>query len=343
MKLKFKIMLFCLLLFSILITTLFFNKGSKETAGMWDMPMTDEVVSMLNHNLSRPFTTMDSEWIYFSEHKTGSSVNSPGNLYRMRHDGSEIEHILGSATSHMLIADGYLYYLDATNYSKLYTLFLDDYSSNLISDGLVHEFILVEEWIYFCEESPREYVSQMSKMKRDGSAYTVLIPDRHCQNLIHEDGYVYFASIDNYFTTYRMAVENGELELLSKNHEVPLAIYENTILSFNHKLGELQALQLDTGHSERLIKFDLKEESLKNFNFYKDASYAINGNRELIRLTQKGNKVIYNESPVEFFNIVGDWLFFSASNNPDNIHEESLYRMNLITGKIEDLQQIFKD
>lgn len=338
------ILLFIILLASITSLILFSKSNdSKQVVDTWGIPITDELVSMINHSFT-PVTTMDSEWIYFSDLKSGSFFTSPGYLYRMRHDGTKVEKILDVAAKNLIIYDDYLYYLDASNYSKLYVLSLEDFSTTLIYDASVVQFIFVDDWIYACESSNEEYTLQLSRLKHDGTDYSVLISDRTCLTLVYSEGYIYLGSTDNLFSIYRMSLEHFELELLSKDGEHPYGILNNMLLTFEgSKKDGLKVLDLDT-RNKKTIEMALGDNVLASFNFYNDICYGITAiERELLKITDKGYEVIYNDFPVEFLNIIEDWLFFSVSNNPDNIQETSLYRMNLITGEINLCSELVSD
>lgn len=337
-----KIILLCIILLAVITSFILFFKSndSKQVADTWGIPITDELVSMINQSFM-PVTAMDSEWIYFSDLKSGSLFNSPGYLYRMKHDGTEVEKILDVAARNLYIYDGYLYYSDSSNYSKLYALSLDDFSTSMIYDASVFKFIIVDEWIYICENSNEEYILQLSRLKHDGSDYTVLVSDRDFLNLIYSEGYIYLGSTDNFFSIYRMSVENFELELISVDNEHPYGIHNNMLLTFGGStIHGLKVLDLET-RNKKTIEMALGDNILSSFNFYNDICYGINEiKRELLKITDKGFEIIYNDFPVEYFNVIDDWLFFSVSDNPDNIHENSLYRMNLITGEINSCAEV---
>lgn len=335
------------LLYTILILVIFifliYIRSYKQFENFCEFPATDEVVSMINHHHSS-ITTRDLEWIYFSDIKSGSLLNSQGTLYRMKNDGSEIQKILDVAARNLIIDRDFLYYLDSSNHSKLYALSLNDFSTNLVSSKIISEFIIVGEWIYFCEKAEEEYVYQMSRMRLDGSSYKALISNSkmakslNCSDIMYKDGYIYFSSTDNRFSIYRMSIENEKVELLLKDKGRIYSIFDNNILISNQEAFKLY--NLDTNIFKEAINTNLGEYKVDLINIYNGICYAIGykkdniSNRELLKITKKGYEVVYNEFIVEYFNIQGDWLFFLASDNPDNIHELSLYRLNLINSEI---------
>ncbi len=335
MKLKYKKVIYIVLLFiCIAIFILYSNNRLKQNENSLDIdiPITDKLISMINQNFIS-VTSMDSEWIYYSENKSGSSIVSPGGVYRMRHDGTESEQLLDVAARNLILYGEYLYYLDASNYSKLYALSLNDFSTNLILDEIISKFIIADGWIYFYEGTYMEYLSQLSRIKIDGSEYSVLVGDVYSQNLVYQDGYIYFSTLDNLNSTYRISVLNDKVELLSDTHGPPYGIDKNKILTFNH-LG-LRILDIDTGQSKELLKDNLDKHVISSFNFFNDALYVMNIEEQIIAINQNKNKIVYDELPVAYFNVIGDWLFMSVKeNHPKNIQELSLYKINLTNGKV---------
>lgn len=340
LKVHSKRLFISIIVIAILITSTIIisqTTNSKEVASKWGIPTSDEVVSMINRSsILGSLTAMDSEWIYFSEYNSENTLSSQGTLYRMKHDGSEVQQILDTATRNLLIVEDKLYFLDVTNSSAIYSLSLKDFTKTLVyNDRWVGEFLLVDDWIYFTEETDREFYSQLSRIKRDGSDYTVLVSDIDFGNLRYKGDYIFFYSTG--IGIHRMHIESGELELLINSSSHLIAIFDNKLLITGRNPI---IFDLDTRTSEDLVKISLQNSSLNFYNFYYDALYAIALDQKLVKITQDGHEVIFNERPVSYFNIVGDWLFLGVEDGQDTVQYISLYRMNLITGEIEKVSQL---
>jgi len=323
---------------------LIFIKNYKKSTNSW---LDCEIMPMIKQRFNFVITE-NSEWIYFSKKNFTNKHNNFGALYRMKSDGTKNEKNLEDVSSSSLVIDkNYLYYLDDFRYpiehhemdvkevleeanggnvwylngeQRLYALSLDDFSTSLVSPNKgIWEYIIVDEWIYFSEDSEKEYIPQMSKMRLDGTDYTVLIPITKphgcCSNLIYKDGYIFFNLYENDNLIYKMSVENNDIELVLKDVGDLHSVTDNTILTFNGL--EFKTFNLDTGSSENLIKTDLSEYIINTIKYYNNALYAIGNKkdqlsttRELLKINKKGYEVVYDEFWVEQFGIQGDWLFF---------------------------------
>ncbi|SCG83867.1 hypothetical protein DW1_2303 [Proteiniborus sp. DW1] len=362
-----KILLSIVFLSALFIFFVLFRIYEKSTDSWLDY----KIISMIKQSYNF-VTTENSEWIYFSQKNSTNKHDNFGTLYRMKSDGTKIEKVLEDVSISGLVIDkDYLYYLDDFRYliehnemdvrkvleeangdnvwylndeQRLYALSLIDFSTTLVSPNKgIWEYIIVDGWIYFTEASEKEYVSQMSKMRLDGTDYTVLIPITKphggCSNLIYKDGYIFFNLYENDNSVYKMSVENDDIELVLKDSGNLYSITDEAILTFNGL--DFKIFNLETGSSEDLIKIDLDEYVIDTIKYYNDAIYAIGNKRdqfsttrELLKITKKGYEVVYDEYWVDQFGIQGDWLFFLVSDNPNNILEKSLYRINLINGEI---------
>ena len=337
---KKKILVVSLSLITILVffVCIVFNKNNSKSSNVWSISMTEELVSMSNR-CRNGITVKDSEWIYFSNIKSDSLLNSQGSLFKMDFEGKKIEKILDVAARNLIIKDNYLYYLDSSNNSSLHKISLKDYSNSLISNKTISEFIIVDNWIYFSEEGEVEYSNQISKMRLDGSDYLSLMDsisankNWNCSDLIYNNEYIYFTSIDNQLSIYRMAIKSGEVELMLKDEGSICAIVDNDILVFNQE--EFRVFDLSTGEFDRLIKNNLGDYRLDLVNFYDDSIYAIGykegdvSNRQLLKIDRKGYEVIYSDAIVNNFNIQDKWLFFLTYKESEDINKIFLHRMNL--------------
>ena len=104
---------------------------------------------------------VDNGWIYYSDVYNNEA---PGNIYKVRIDGSELTKLSDDRGGNLNFVDGYIYYRNISDQMKIYRIRPDGSGREKVSDDSPWETYVVGEWLCYYYDNGALY-----RMRTDGS------------------------------------------------------------------------------------------------------------------------------------------------------------------------------
>ncbi len=145
---------------------------------------------------------VQNEWIYYS---------MDGNLIKMKTDGSEKVHLDEDALE-LQVYDNWIYY---KKYKKrgIFKIRNDGSEITRICPGPLFSMVVVGDWIFYQSEH------YLSRIKTDGTQQSNILKIQSF-SLEFDDGWLYFANVDDDGKLYKVKTDGSSLKKVSDNNSI---------------------------------------------------------------------------------------------------------------------------
>lgn len=247
-----------------------------------------------------------NQWIFY---RSGS------NIYRIKTDGTEINCLSGVSTSgYFFITHDWIYYLhNGDNF--FYRARLDGNEVTKVTDELICDFQVVDQWIYYNKwsNSPSE-IQRIFKMKLDGTCKTKVNSDESHNINIDDTGWIYYSNYSDGFNLYKIKCDGTKRTKINDEYTSNINISGEWIYyeSNGHYGNEQFRIKKDGSQKEKISKKYKLNSNVINLeeNYDVSVSDTVMGNT---------NSNIHNEGIAA---IQKGWIYYNNSSD-----KNSLYRI----------------
>lgn len=292
----------------------------------------------INENLREDLTSQQGgfalaidDWLYFSQVKSGSIVNSNGELYRMRFDGSNIEKILDIPCKYMRTDGTLLYFVDVENNGQLKSLNIDTQEVKVLySERPVGGFEIVDGIIYFASLKETAHTCNINRINIDSSGFEALITEKECSLPVYDDGYIYYTDMGFEFEINKLDLKTMINETLGSDYSIVIGKSGKKIITKNSSpaVYDVETNQYVTLFPERV------KQNIASFNFYNEYIIYTTSDGMLMSFDGEEEIILYKDFFVSNMVLVDNWAFLHVSKDVSNPSISSLLLYNLLTKEI---------
>lgn len=248
-------------------------------------------------------------WIYYC------NINRDGDIYKIRTDGKEKQHIVECTAISVGVTDDWIYYCEENRYdgkAGIYRVKHDGTEKELLTAGAFWYIYATDEWVYYVN-GDRASGGDFYRMKPDGTR-AKKITEHLSSNISFVDGFIYYMNkTDNY--VYKLDPETGEKQRFDPRQKAEQAIVEEGFLYTYHD-STLKRTSLDGKNSQEykqsgVVRFVVNDGCIYFVKNYYNRAIFYKLSSDMTERTEILH--MQGQFPDMYMCIIDDWLYFPYS------------------------------
>ena len=170
------------------------------------------------------FLNSVDDWVYYCNHDDNMY------LYKIKNDGNSKTRLNTDATYFATLSDGVIYYINHSDGDKLYRIDTDGNNRKVVCGEVVNTFNIVGDWIYYQNYDDTPSDNFIYKIRKDGSAKTLVASVVPYSIFIVDGSYIYYT---NSYTNSTTGKAGHDLYRVKIDGTSPSKLYSGVVGTFN--------------------------------------------------------------------------------------------------------------
>jgi hypothetical protein len=259
------------------------------------------------NNINQAIAAIHDGWLYYTTIAEGETIYTGSIFYRVRFDGTARERLSRNdeSVNWIIIDNGWIYYLDANDRSKLYRMDLNGRNREHLNNIRTTSFDVKDSWVYYVDRNDNDH---MYKLNTLDNSITKLNEERTGFITVVDD-WIYYQNRDDNSSIYRMRIDGTEKTQINYNRSTVFNFVGDWIYYKNLETGTLYRVKIDGTENEEI----LSDEIGFHFNIVDDWIFYMNAsdNDYMYRIKIDGTeRERINTDSTWYITIIGDWIFY---------------------------------